>query len=360
MQLQAGGPARAGMLFGRAGERKRIANLLADVPLVTITGFPGVGKTAMALDVAAFTLASFPDCVRPVSLSELADPGLVPHAIGLALDLPERLDRTRLASLIDQLRDRRALLVLDNCEHLTLPCADAAGALLASCPGLRIIATSRRPLNMVGEHVMTLQPLRDGDAVNLFFARARAAVPGLRVTSADLKEATVLCRKLDGIPLAIELAAERLAFSTVARLSADLDRITLHDLGNGGPERHDSLVHAIGWSHQIATPAQRLLWARLSVFPGTFGTSDAASVCAGHALPEDQIEETLLDLADSALLRVDHAPEGGISYRMPRVVSAYGAHMLQLLGEEAEFRDRYVQWRSGTANGGTGGTADLG
>lgn len=335
-----------GALIGRLGERKRITSLLARVPLVTITGFPGVGKTVMALEAAAFTVEDFPDGVWPVSLAELADPGLVPHAIGLALTAPERLDRTRLASLMVELRDRRALLVLDNCEHLTLSCADAAASLLASCPDLRIIATSRRPLNMVGEHVLTLPPLEDVDAVDLFFARALAVVPDLRVTAADRKEAAVLCRKLDGIPLAIELAAKRLAFSGIAQLSADLDRIPLHELSNGGVERHDSLVRAIGWSHQIATPAQRLLWARLTVFPGSFGPLDARFVCAGHALPEAQIEETLLDLADSALLRVERDPDGRISYRMPRMVRAYGAHMLHLLGDEADFHERYRQWES--------------
>jgi len=333
-------------LFGRSVERHRITSLLTRVPLVTITGLPGVGKTVMALEAAAFALTDFPDGVWPVRFGELADPGLVSHTIGLALALPERLDRTRLASLIDQLRDRRALIILDNCEHLTLPCADTAAALLASCPDLRIIATSRRPLSMVGEHVLTLPPLDDTDAVDLFFARARAVVPDLRITAADRKEAATLCRKLDGLPLAIELAAKRLEFSGVAQLAADLDRMPLHELGNGGVERHDSLVHAIGWSHQIATPAQRLLWARLSVFSGAFGTSDAAFVCAGHALPEAQVEETLLDLADSALLCVDHDAEGRISYRMPRVVSAYGAHMLQLLGEEAEVRKRYRKWKN--------------
>jgi predicted ATPase len=348
MRLQAEGPAAmTGALFGRSGERERIVGLLARVPLVTITGLPGVGKTAMALEVAAATAADFPDGVWPVSLGDLADPGLVPHVIGMALALPERLDRTRLASLVDQLHDRCALLVLDTCEHLTVPCAQAASALLAGCPDLRIIATSRRPLNMVGEHVLTLPPLEDADAVDLFFARARAVVPDLRITAADREQAAVLCRKLDGLPLAIELAARRLAHGGVARLSADLDHLPLHDLGTGGDGRHDSLAHAIGWSHQIGTPSQRLLWARLSVFPGAFESPDAAFVCAGRALPEALVEETLLDLADSALLRIDRADDGGISYRMPRMLRAYGAHMLQLLGEETELHDRYRQWESG-------------
>ncbi|MCP2343000.1 ATP-binding protein [Actinomadura rupiterrae] len=326
-----------GGLVGRSGERKRVRELLGRSRVVTITGFPGVGKSVLARDVAGSLADAFPDGVWVVPLGEIADPGLVTHAIGLALGLPDRFDRSALDVLGQWLQGRRCLVVLDECEHLTGACAKVVEELASRCPGLRIIATSRRPLGWSGEYVLKLLPLSETNAMKLLLARAREVDPGLRIGRA---EAVGLCRKLDALPLAIELAASRLGSETVAQVAHGLDVQALRCLDSGGTGRHDSLVRTLGWSHQIGTPAQRLLWARLSVFSEEFDTADAEFVCTGRALAAEAVWETLPELAESSLLGIARG-----QYWMPRLVRAYGEHMLWLLGEDVEARHRYERWK---------------
>ncbi|MER5429810.1 LuxR C-terminal-related transcriptional regulator [Streptomyces sp. NPDC002588] len=277
--------------------------LLARARLVTLTGPGGVGKTRLAARIAARLERAFPDGVRFVHLSGLRDPALVPLAVADALDLHDHSERPALDALVERVRDRRLLLVLDNCEHLRPACAALTGALLRGTAGIRVLATSRHRLGLTEEHLLEVRPLPvpdpDGDlraadgypALALFADRAAAVVPGFRLTAANRASVARLCRRLDGLPLAIELAAVRMRVLGVEQLLARLDdRYRL--LTGGSPAvlpRHQTLRAAVDWSHELCDERERLVWARLSVLAGSFDLETAEAVCGGGGpsrLPE--------------------------------------------------------------------------
>jgi predicted ATPase len=244
-------------------------------------------------------LAQFPDGVWLVQLSALQHGALLGHAIAEALELADQTLRPIGEVLTDYLAQRRLLLVLDTCEHLVEECAETAEILLEGAAGLRILATSRQSLDVPGERVLVVRPLpvpepatatggRE-DAVALFCERAGEVVPGFALTGHNRAEVVRLCRRLDGIPLALELAAVRLRELSVDQLAQRLDdRFAL--LGapddQAAPARHQTLRTAIGWSHELCEPPERLLWARLSVFAGEFDADAAEQVCADAQLPD--------------------------------------------------------------------------
>ncbi|MFE0252032.1 ATP-binding protein [Streptomyces sp. NPDC059010] len=269
--------------------------LLARTRLVTLTGPGGVGKTRLAARIAAAVRRTFPDGVRYVHLSGLDDPELVPLAAADALDLHDHSARPPLQALVERVRDRRLLLLIDNCEHLLPACAELAAALLHGTTGVRILATSRHRLGLTEEHLLDVRPLPvpdpDGDlslpeghpALALFADRAAAVVPDFRLTPANRAAVARLCRRLDGIPLAIELAAVRMRVLDVDQLLDRLaDRYRL--LTGGSPTalpRHQTLRAAVDWSHELCTGWERLVWARLSVLAGSFDLETAEVVCGG-------------------------------------------------------------------------------
>ncbi|WP_052869717.1 ATP-binding protein [Streptomyces niger] len=328
----------------------------APARLVTLTGVGGVGKTRVALDAAAALQPRFRDGVWLVELSPLRQGVLLPHTIAEALPLADQTTRPMIDVLAEYLAERELLLVLDTCEHLTDACAMAAEALLRAAPGLRILATSRRALDVVGERILTIEPLpvsEDGDAragaadaVVLLTMRAQEAVPSFTVTDADRAELVRLCRRLDGLPLAIELAAARLRDLPVRELTARLDDrfAVLGDTDgvatDAEPPWHQALRTAIGWSHQLCTPAERLLWARLSVFAGSFDAETARQVCADDHLPAQEIPAVLGTLTEKSILSWQPTG-GGERYRMLDTLREYGAHWLRDLGEEDALRRRH-------------------
>ncbi|MEV0599642.1 hypothetical protein AB0I82_10135 [Streptomyces sp. NPDC050315] len=337
-----------GLFEGASGERP--------ARLVTLTGVGGVGKTRVALNAAAALQPRFRDGAWFVELSPLRQGELLPHVIAETLPLADQTTRPMIDVVADYLADRDLLLVLDTCEHLTGACALAAEVLLRAAPGLRILATSRRTVGVSDERVLTIEPLpvpeagdaRAGtsDAVALLTLRAREAVPDFTVTDADHAELARLCRRLDGLPLAIELAAARLRELPVRELTARLeDRFAVlgdtDDVASDAePPWHQALRTAIGWSHELCTPAERLLWARLSVFAGTFDTETARRVCADDHLPTGQIPAVLGALAEKSLL-IWEPTGGGERYRMLDTIREYGAHWLRELGEEDTLRRRH-------------------
>ncbi|MFC6063634.1 ATP-binding protein [Streptomyces ochraceiscleroticus] len=324
--------------------------------LVTLTGVGGVGKTRVALNAATALQSRFRDGAWLVELSPLRQGDLLAHAIAEALPLADQTTRPMIDVLAEYLAERELLLVLDTCEHLTDACAFAAEALLRAAPGLRVLATSRRTLNVVGERILSIEPLpvpeaddaRAGtaDAVALLTMRATEAVPGFTVTDADRAELVRLCRRLDGLPLAIELAAARLRDLPVRELTARLDDrfAVLGDTDgiarDAEPPWHQALRTAIGWSHQLCTPAERLLWARLSVFAGSFDAETARQVCADDHLPAQQIPAVLGTLTEKSIL-IWQPTGGGERYRMLDTIREYGAHWLRGLGEEDTLRRRH-------------------
>ncbi|MFI7408890.1 ATP-binding protein [Streptomyces sp. NPDC049627] len=289
-------PVETTSFVDRRGELVAARELLARTRLVTLTGPGGVGKTRLAARIAAGVRRTFPDGVRFVPLSGLDDPALVPLAAADALDLHDHSARPPLQALVEQVRDRRLLLLLDNCEHLLPACAELAAALLHGTTGVRILATSRHRLGLTEEHLLEVRPLPvpdpDGDltspegypALALFADRAAAVVPGFRLTAANRAAVARLCRRLDGLPLAIELAAVRMRVLDVDQLLNRLDdRYRL--LTGGSPTalpRHQTLRAAVDWSHELCTEREQLVWARLSVLAGSFDLETAEAVCAGE------------------------------------------------------------------------------
>ncbi|MFD0692004.1 ATP-binding protein [Actinomadura fibrosa] len=332
---------------GRRHELAEIGRSLENARLLTVTGVGGVGKTRTALRAADRARDRFPDGVWLTELSGLEDGGLVCHVVAQALGLQDQTARPAVDVLVDYLAARRLLLVLDNCEHVLDACALLAEVLLGAAPGLRVIATSRQPLDVAGEKVLVVPPLplpdepeRPCDSVELFVERAVAADAGFALGAGNREAVERLCRRLDGIPLAIELAAVWVPVLPVERIVERLDeRFALladDDAGTGLP-RHGALRTAIGWSHELCRPAERLLWGRLSVFAGTFDADTAAAVCADDRLAAGEIPGLLDRLAEKSVLS-----GGPAGYRLLDTLREYGAQWLEAAGERDALQRRHL------------------
>jgi len=358
------------------GRRTELARLRAALDpgvgpaarLVSVVGVGGVGKTRLALRAAAEVRDAYPDGVWLAELSPLHTAGLVDLAVMETLRLADQSTRPVTDVIIEWAHGRRLLIVLDSCEHLLADCAKVAAALLSRVPGLRILVTSRERLALPGEEVLHLEPLpvdghagdgsdagdlgAAGDAVALFAERAAAA--GRPLSDDDMAGralAAAVCRRLDGIPLALELAAARLADLTLDQLHARLgERLpSLPDLPSPldlltsapgeRPHRHQTLRTAIGWSHELCAPLERLLWARLSVFTGGFCAETVQQVCAGGPLAPERIAGLLSRLVAQSIVLPD--PVISARYRMLDTVREYGTDWLYALGEERAVRRRH-------------------
>ncbi|MFD9136171.1 ATP-binding protein [Streptomyces bottropensis] len=356
-----GFPAELTSFVGRRDEAADVRRLLAAGRLLTLTGPGGVGKTRLAGHVAGQVARAFPDGVWLVPLAALSDEAFVPHAVNDALGVRNETVRPPLEILVDHLRERRLLIVLDNCEHLLRSCAVLAQAVLAATEGVRILATSRHRLGLAGEQLFEVPPLPapapeeltpsavdSFPALRLFADRAAAVVPGFTVGEANQRAVARLCRRLDGLPLAIELAAVRVRALGVDQLVERLDdRYQLLTCGSPtSAPRHRTLRSAVDWSHELCTPQEQLVWARLSVFVGGFDLAAAEAVCASEATRagEEMTAGAVLDavagLVDkSVLLREDHA--GQVRYRLLVSLRDYGLEKLHGLGEATGTRRRH-------------------
>jgi non-specific serine/threonine protein kinase len=327
-------PAEATSFVGRTAELAGITALLGTARMVTVTGPAGVGKTRVSLRAAALGAGQFPGGVWLADLAAIprvddlrtdtSDLELVASTVAGALGAPD-------GDVLGYLRGKRLLLILDTCEHLVDACAAFADTVLRAAPGVTLLATSRQPLDAQGEHAFPLLPLSasaGGDAVELFAHRAAAVVPGFTVTPQNQADVVRLCRRLDGIPLAIELAAVRLRALPLAGLASQLESgIRLLTVSRRGTSpRHQTLRAAVEWSYQLCTPAERALWERLSVFAGTFDVSGAEEVCADDTLPRDQVVHALVGLVDKSVVLRDSADRS--RYRLLGALREYGADRL--------------------------------
>ncbi len=336
---------------GRAREKAMVADLMEAHRLVTLTGPGGTGKTRLALAVAAQRIDAFPDGVFMVDLSSITEPALIPSAIASATGAREEPARPVLDTLADQLRTRTTLLVLDNFEQVT-DGASVVERLLDEAPGLTVLATSRVPLHLYGEQEFPVPPLGlpDGtgsagpesmegfEAVALFVERARAVLPEFRITDENATAVAEIIAHLDGLPLAIELAAGR---AKILSPEAMLARLRLPLLAGGArdlPERHRTLRATIGWSHDLLDEPERRLFARLGAFAGGCTLGAAEEVCA-HGLDMDVLDG-LASLVDNSLLRRTEGPEPRFS--MLETIREYAVERLADSGEEAEVRGRHV------------------
>ena len=350
-------PVQLTSFVGRETELVQVGDALAGARLVSLCGPGGVGKTRLAMVAAGRVLDQHPDGVFVVELAPLSDPGLVPAQALAALGLTEE-SRPPLEALVDHLRERRLLLVLDNCEHLVTASANLADVLLRACPGLGILATSREPLHAAAETTITVPPLpvpetgvqnldavSQYDAVKLFLARARAVRTDFELSEANAVGIARVCRRLDGIPLALELAAARTRAMTPEEIADRLDdRFRLLTAGTTtGPARHQTLRAAVDWTYESLSEVERLVFNRLSAFAGTFSLEDAEAVCGAAPLTGADVLDVLLALVDKSLVLVDGQSQT-TRYRMLETLRHYAAGKLTDSGEHDHVRERLLEW----------------
>ncbi|CAM04117.1 non-specific serine/threonine protein kinase [Saccharopolyspora erythraea NRRL 2338] len=355
---------------GRRREVTDVRQLLSSSRLVTLTGAGGVGKTRLALQAARNVRRAFPHGVWVVELGALRQPGLVVEAAAATLGIEGRSSRGLIDQLSDYVRDNHLLLVLDNCEHLLDSCALLADHLLRTAPRLTILATSREALNITGETVYpvlpmslpepqpplpSVQALSRYEAVALFEERAKAIRPGFTVDDDNAAAVVQLCRRLDGMPLAIELAAARLQALSVEQVVQRLDdRYRLLTAGSRAALPQQQTLRAlIDWSHDLCTPAERVLWARLSVFAGTFDLAAAETVCAGDGIEANDVAALVVGLVSKSVLLLDgDSPQP--RYRLLETIRQYGAEQLTSLGDVAtprRHRDYFADLVAGAERG---------
>jgi non-specific serine/threonine protein kinase len=324
--------------------------------LVTVTGIGGVGKTRLALRAAAEAQDGFHDGAWLIELGELRDPSSVIEVVAGGLGLRDQSGRMLLEVLVEFLQARVLLLILDNCEQVVGEAAKLTEVLLRVCPQLRIFVTGREPLGIGGEAVLRLSPLAvpdadrelreltDCDAAALFTQRADAALPGFRLTEKNKVIVARICSRVDGLPLAIELAAARLRAMSCEQILERLhNRYALLARGaRGAPARQQSLAWCIGWSYDLCAPAEQRLWARLSVFAGSFQLEAAEDICNGDLAPEN-IADLLAALVDKSILTRTE-PNGEVRFRLLDTVREYGREKLMLTGEYPNLRRRHLDW----------------
>ncbi|EQD85873.1 LuxR family transcriptional regulator [Saccharopolyspora spinosporotrichia] len=340
------------------GRRRELADaraLLARSRLLTLTGVGGVGKTRLALQLAGSVRRAFPDGVWWVDLTRLSGPRLLARAVAEAVEIREHSRRDPLVVLCEHFADRRALLVLDNCETMSHECGSVADALLKQAPELRVLATSRERLNISAEVLMVVPPLslsaepggsgqEHSEGLELFVRRARSVQADFRTDNHNCAVVEDICRRLDGLPLAIELAAARVRALSPEQILARLDDpYRLLSSGPAGSEpRHRTLRALIDWSFQLCTEPEQLLWMRSSVFAGNFDLEAAESVCRGEGIPPGSVVDLVAGLIDKSILHREQ--HGSVSrYRQIETIRQFGRERLADSGEEQFVRLRHRQ-----------------
>ena len=354
-QWPPGIPTALTALVGRERDIAEVTRLVADNRLVTLVGSGGVGKTRLAIEEAASLAPRFADGVNLVDLSEVPDPALLWATVARAVGVEEKADAELAQRLRRVLWPQSRLLVLDNCEHVLAETAAVAMQLLNGCPRLWILATSREGLGVPGEVIWRVpslafpwpghQPCLDGveefGAVALFAERARAARPGLVIGTADIASLSSICFRLDGIPLALELAAARVSALSIREIADRLDdRFILLSRAVGAPARHQTLRASVDWSHQLLSQAEQAFFRRLAVFAGGWSLSAAEEVGVGPPVGHGQATRLLAGLVDKSLVQAEDSATG-TRYRLLEAVKAFAFEQLVASGELEEVRNRH-------------------
>jgi predicted ATPase len=351
-------PTQTTTFVGRQRELTSAAKLLETTRLLTLTGPGGSGKTRLALHLAADILDRYPDGVWLVELAPVTDPAGVGPTVAAAVHIGERSGRPAIETISEALRSRQLLLVLDNCEHLIAACADLVDALLRSCPRLTILATSREGLNVPGETLIPVPSLRvpDGDrlppldelrtyeAISLFVDRCTSYQPTFALTEENAAEIVRICRRLDGVPLALELAAARVRVLSVAQVARRLD--DRFRLLTGGSRtvlaRQQTLRALIDWSYDLLTDSERLLLRRLSIFVGGWSLEAAEAICSGEGIEREAVLELLAHLVDKSLVMM--LDRWGVArYTMLETIREYAREKLVDSGEADALRRRHFE-----------------
>jgi predicted ATPase/DNA-binding SARP family transcriptional activator len=345
---------------GRGVELHELDALTADSRLVTITGPGGVGKTRLAVEAGWRLLDRFPGGVWDVDLAQQIGGGDVLGPLASALGVGERGGGDRLDHVIARIGDTATLVVLDNCEHVVAAVAGAVGRLVADCPNLSVLATSRTPLDLPGEGVFALAPLAlpgaglddltvltEADSVQLFLHRGASAHPGFRLSAANAVEVAAVVRLLDGIPLALELAAARLALLTPGQIALELEEgfpAYASNADGGVPHRHDTLRAVIDWSYDLLQPVERTLLDRIGVLAADFTVEEAAAVCSSDEVAAAEVPSLIESLTSKSMLAgpVRAAADGRSRYRALELVSRYGVDRLTAAGDLERWQLRHV------------------
>jgi len=352
-------PADLTSFVGRRQEVRDVKDQLSSARLVTLTGMGGVGKTRLAQRVGWELRRGFRDGVWLVELAALRDPGLIAQTVAAALGIRDPSEGSSGVGLAELLVQRQMLLVLDNCEHLLEPCAVLADALLRAAPELRILATSRQAMGIQGERIVVVPPLSVPEpevdappesllryeAVKLFVDRATAVRSTFRLDRANQAAVIGICQRLEGVPLAIELATGRLRALSVDQLTDRLDQ--RHGLLSGGSRvalpRQQTLRALIDWSFELCSSMERLLWERLSVFLGGFDLDAAEQVCEDSLIHSSDVLDLLANLVDKSIVSTYDGP-GGLRYRLPETLREYGSDRLAESGDADALRGRHRDW----------------
>jgi non-specific serine/threonine protein kinase len=328
------------------------------VPLLTLTGPGGVGKTRLALAIARDAASHFADGVVWVDLAPMADPGLVSAAVAAALGIIATSHESPAADIVRALRVRQTLLLLDNCEHVLAGTADLVASLLPHCPTVQVLATSRAPLHLHGEQLLVVDPLplpaetaalsvvEQNDAVRLFAERARAVRPAFAVTETNAATVTALCRQMDGLPLAIELAAARTNILAPQALLSQMSN-RLHLLTHGmrdAPARQQTMAATIAWSHDLLPAQKQALFRRLAGFDGGFTLEAAAAVCTDGRDASDSVFDVVAALVEASLLRAEDGPDGEPRFSMLETIREYALGQLHTSGEAEQTRRRHAEF----------------
>ncbi|WP_063057700.1 protein kinase domain-containing protein [Nocardia sienata] len=345
-------------LVNRRTEVAEVKNLLANARLVTLSGTGGVGKTRLALRVASQVRRDFPGGVWLVDLTDVCDREILVDVVAAAVGIRDESGRPLIDVLVEYLCPRETLLVLDNCEQLVQAVAELDEVLLQGCPGLRILTTSREPLNIAGEAVLRVAPLtvpepdREPtllglprfDAVTLFAERAAVAVPGFELDESNKSAVARICARLDGLPLAIELAAARLRTMTPQQIleRIDIRNPVLTRATRTAPSRQQTLRLCMDSSHDLCTPAEQQLWGQLSVFAGSCELDAAEGVCDIDSGPRSVLD-VLSSLVDKSVL-IREETSGVVRFRMLQTLRVYGREKLREAGRDAELCRRHREW----------------
>jgi len=361
--MQRGLPVGVAAFVGRERERAKVADLVADVRVVTLTGPGGCGKTRLAVEVVSDVASRFFDGACWVDLQGVSEPGLVAPAIGAAVDVHERPEEALIDTLAEKLHARHVLVVLDNCEHLVEACGELIGQLSSACPQMHLLATSRVPLVVDGEVTFEIRglPVPDpdagsastvaaADAARLFEARARQVAVDFRIGDSNASAVAEICRRLDGIPLAIELAAARVRVLAPGQIAAGLsDRFRLLTGGvRGAPARQRTLEASLNWSYDLLDDVQRLALARLSVFAGWFELDGAEAVVGGEGIDGDDVLDLVAALVGQSLVQVAQR-QGRARYRLLETIRVYARQRLSELDDPDRMRRRHLEFYVGLA-----------
>lgn len=353
-------PVRTTSFIGREKEIETILKLIRRGRIVTLTGTGGCGKTRLACEVVTQLVEEYPDGIWFVDLATVESVDLVTRQMMNTLGLSENPGVDLIKTIEESIQDKKLLILLDNCEHLLMTCAEIAGRLIASAPGISVVSTSREALNIKGEHVWNIPSLtlldpateysveqaESSEAVRLFTDRARLNNPEFKIVEKNTSAVTAICQRVDGIPLAIELVASRTRYmdtmTILDRLSERFEKIP--SLDPGTTSRHQTIQAAIDWSYNLLSEDEKALFRRMSVFSGGFDLMAAEEVCADEILPTESILDLLTQLVDRSMIQTVYQPGEQMRYRLLETLQRYASKILIEKGEETDIRKRHSEY----------------